>query len=219
MSEVTDFETQVSIIKAKRNVEQDAEEVGTIYRSMFTSAGIDTLDPEKFKEFLRFKGRRGEGNRHWISIQRHSGRLTADLPLLKKALQILVEESEPIADRIDRARATRIRGLGRAVISAILLVAYPTRYGVYNAISQAGLRKIVKFPENFRSLSLGKQYDYVNQRLCELAARYNISLWGLDFALGGLVPGSERRRKEYDYPLAFGNWREYIDVTSKKSRP
>jgi hypothetical protein len=217
MSEQSEFERQVSIVKAKPNIEQDAQEVGAMYRSMFTPEGIASIDPERFKEFLCFKGLRFEGNRHWRDIQRHSGQLTADLPLLKRALQILVDENKPIADRIDEARGTGIRGLGQAVISAILQVAYPTKYGVYNRISVAGLTRLVKFPDDFGSRSLGSQYDYVNQQLKELGTRYDISLWALDVALGEMAPGSGRRKKGRDYPLAFNNWREYIGFTSRKS--
>ena len=48
-------------------------------------------------------------------------------------------------------------GLGKAVISAILQVTYPTEYGVYNNVSSAGLLKIGMHPSvpGFDSLTTG----------------------------------------------------------------
>ena len=107
---------------------------------MFTREGISALYSDKFKAFLTYKK-----NRRWIGIHRHSGQLTADLPLLKKALAVLVDENKPISARIDEARGM-IRGLGKAVISAILAVAYPAKYGVYNERSVKGLQNIEMYP-------------------------------------------------------------------------
>ena len=198
MQEQAEFERTVANVKAKAHIEQDAQEVRWKYGPMFTPEGIASLDPEKFRAFLRIKE-----NRHWISINRHSGELTSDLDSLKRALLILVDESRPVSDRIDDARKL-VKGLGKAVISAILIVTFPTKYGVYNNVSKAGLSRIGMFPGTvdpaWRSLSSGRHYEQVNQVLNKLSREYGVSLWTLDFVLGELAPKSERRKRHH-YPM------------------
>jgi hypothetical protein len=179
-----EFERVVARIKADVSIEQTAREVQAKYGPMFTPAGVASLNSEKFKEFLRY-----EGNKHWSRLNLFSGRLTADLSLLRQALGILVDERKRISDRIDEARAT-VDGLGKARFSAILLVAFPAKYGVYNSISDKALEKIGMHPResvpNFDSLSAGAQYERVNQVLKELSEKYDISYWSLDTVLGVL---------------------------------
>jgi hypothetical protein len=193
-----DFASILAKVKAKAHIEQDAKEVGWKYGPMFTPEGIASLDPERFKAFLRFKE-----NRHWISINRHSGELTSDMARLKEALLILIDESRPISERIDDARKL-VKGLGKAVISAILIVTFPTKYGVYNDISKAALTRIGIFPgtsnPEWTSLSSGKHYEQVNQILLKLSKEHGISLWSLDFVLGQVAPRSPRRRRTA-YPM------------------
>jgi len=108
---------------------------------------------------------------------------------------LLVDESKPIAGRIDDSRRMMSgRGLGKAVISAILIVAHPDTCGVYNNKSVDGLKKIGKYPgaenPNFEALTTGKRYEQVNHVLNELGANYGIGLWALDWVLGTLgTPG------------------------------
>lgn len=200
MQRQAEFESIVAKVRPNAGFEQDAEQVRAKYGPMFTPAGISELDPEKFRAFLRF-----DENHHWTGINRWSGKLTADLPLLKKALLVLVDETKPISARIDEARRT-IGGLGRAAISAILQVAYPTKYGVYNTVSGDALKQLGLHPRKsvsgFDSLSLGKRYEYANRVLLDLAKQYDISLWTLDFVLGVLVhqKGSEAQVLAHEIP-------------------
>lgn len=185
----TEFESLVAKEKADPSVEQTAQEVRAKFGAMFTPEGSASLDIEKFKAFLR-----PSENHHWSQLNRHSGELTANPSLLRKVVGVLVDEDKPISDRIDEAQRLMrgVPGLGRATITAILQVAYPKKYGVYNHTSSEGLRKIGMHPENsvprFGSLSLGKQYERINHVLSELSASYGLSLWALDRVWGGLPP-------------------------------
>jgi hypothetical protein len=116
-----EFESALAGVKQDPQPEANAREVIAKYGPMLTPEGIDGLDPEMFKAFLRF-----DENRHWTAIHRYGGRLTSNLPSLKEALRILVEEGKPISERIDNARQTVGRGIGKALVSAILLVARST---------------------------------------------------------------------------------------------
>jgi Endonuclease NucS len=185
-----EFESALAGVKQDPQPEANAREVIAKYGPMLTPEGIDGLDPEMFKAFLRF-----DENRHWTAIHRYGGRLTSNLPSLKEALRILVEEGKPISERIDNARQTVGRGIGKALVSAILLVAHPSKYGVYNQLSEAGLKRIGMFPgdsvPDFDDLSVGRRYELVNAVLTELSRKYEVSLWSLDTVLGELGSGEE----------------------------
>lgn len=178
------FELLVEKVKQDPSIRRNEQEVRAKYGPMLAPGGIATLDPDQFKAYLTMAE-----NRHWKNINRHSGRLTKDLPLLRRSLGVLVDETKPVWDRIDEARKlTQGRGLGRAVISAVLILRFPDTCGVYNTVSVKGLKEIGKYAGDrdpgFNSLSLGQQYRYVNQDLNELSAKHSISLWALDHVWG-----------------------------------
>ena len=106
------------------------------------------------------------------------------MPALRNALRLLLDESQPIGERLDRLirpeGANLIRGLDQAVITPILLVVYPNRYGVWNTISEAAMRQLGLWPSSERGSSFGEQYEIVNQVLNETAATLEIDLWTLD---------------------------------------
>lgn len=187
-------ERLIAAVKLDPNIEQNARDVRAKYGPMFTAEGISNLDPEKFRAFLTYKE-----NKHWTGLQQVSAKLTADLPLLKRALSVLVDTSKSISSRIDEAREI-VQGLGKARISAILVVAFPDDFGVYNSASDAALEKIGVHPRSnhpkFDSLTTGDQYVLFNQVLSELRAKYDISYWSLDWVMGQLAddesPGSLR---------------------------
>jgi hypothetical protein len=176
------FESLIARKRDEVGMELRAQDVRDEFGPMFTREGIATLDPEQFREFLTYRG-----NRHWKNINRHSGQLVADLPLLKETLLVLIDENRPIAERINEAHEM-LPGLGKAAISAILQVKFPTKYGVFNDVSDKGLRLVGMHPvaENakFDGLTLGEQYELVNAVLTKLSAKYDISLWALDTVWG-----------------------------------
>jgi hypothetical protein len=176
------FEGLIARKKDEVGMEIRAQDVRDEFGPMFTREGIATLDPEQFQAFLTLKG-----NRHWKNINRHSGQLVEDLPLLKETLLVLTDENRPIAERIDKAHEM-LPGLGKAAISAILQVTFPAKYGVYNEVSDKGLRRVGMHPvaENpgFDGLTLGEQYELINAVLTRLSAKYDITLWALDHVWG-----------------------------------
>ena len=62
---------------------------------------------------------------------------------LRECLAVLLDESRPIEKRLDvivpKGKPPFIGGLGRAVITPILMCVYPVKYSVYNRISNQGL--------------------------------------------------------------------------------
>ncbi|MGD0517539.1 MAG: hypothetical protein ABSA26_08395, partial [Thermoguttaceae bacterium] len=154
-------------------------EVISKYGPIFALQNLDNLTAEEFRSFLLFRN-----NHHWDSLHRQGGLMTADMGRLRKALKILVNESIPIRSRLDQIRPNSqegmVKGLGRAVITAILQVEYPDKYGVVNNTAESGMKALGLWPERERGASFGERYETVNQILVELAQKMGVDLWTLD---------------------------------------
>lgn len=148
------------------------EEVLARYGLIFSPKNIPQITEGEFQSFLRFPN-----NRHWSSLERTASRATEDMEALRDMLSRLLDESIPIAQRVEDTFG-RVRGLGKAVLTAILLVVYPDKYGVWNGTSEAGLKAAGLFPQG-RALD-GARYEQINDILKNLAAELGTDLWTLD---------------------------------------
>ncbi|MGC9947172.1 MAG: endonuclease NucS domain-containing protein [Bryobacteraceae bacterium] len=158
--------------------EAKAEVVGK-YGEIFSPQHIPTLTQDEFRSFLLFKN-----NRHWDNLQRQGPQMTADMPALRRALTILVDESRPVRQRLDQLRPhggePMVKFLGRAVITAILLVRQPERYGIVNNIAEIGMERLGVWPSFPPRASLGGKHDLINTVLLKLAGEIPTDLWTLD---------------------------------------
>jgi hypothetical protein len=162
------------------------EQVLARFGPVFSLEHIPQLAEEEVKAFLRF-----ENNRHWTGLHRQGNRICADMDRLREVLVHLLDETQPLAERLNHAVNT-VHGLGKGTVTAILLVAYPNRYGVWNNTSEAALRGLGVWPEFERGTSFGQRYEQVNAVLQALARELEIDLWTLDsilFLLGEGEPG------------------------------
>lgn len=162
--------------------ESERQVVGR-YGKVFDSANLKHLTKEDFKSFLLIKN-----NLHWEGIHRQENLITADMPKLIKFLQYVLNEDLPLKERLDTEFTNKggywIKGIGRAVITPILLVAYPSKYGVWNSKSESALKKLGLFPRFLPKDTFGDRYAKVNQVLLELSQKYELTLWQLDGILG-----------------------------------
>ncbi|MFA6372752.1 MAG: hypothetical protein WCW68_09010 [Methanothrix sp.] len=110
------------------------------YMMIFLMDHLPYLTEDEFRSFLSF-----DKNRHWKGLHRHGPKICANMEQLHKALIGFVDESGPIENRIDEAWDL-VPGMGRAIITAILLVTHPTKYGVWNRISEEGLNVLELWP-------------------------------------------------------------------------
>ncbi|PIY71771.1 hypothetical protein COY87_04440 [Candidatus Roizmanbacteria bacterium CG_4_10_14_0_8_um_filter_33_9] len=176
------------IISEKANdpwwLESEKKVVGK-YGKMFDPANLDQLTKEDFKSFLLIKN-----NLHWEGIHRQSNLVTSDMEALKRCLKNLLDEKIPIRKRLGQVFNVKgrgeyvIKGLGKAVITPILLVVYPTKYGVWNTRSETALKKLNLFPKFLPKDSFADKYLRVNDIILDLAQKYNITLWQLDGIFG-----------------------------------
>jgi hypothetical protein len=149
------------------------DEVLARYSPVFQPDTIDTIDEDVLRSFLYI-----ENNRHWSGLNRQVNRVCGDMPTTRAALAHLVDETRPIADRMQPV--TDIKGMGKGIITAILHVAYPDKYGVWNNTSHDGLVELGLLPQTPRGASFGERYAAVNEVLLRLANALDVDLWTLD---------------------------------------
>lgn len=155
------------------------------YGKLFNPKNLDRLTKEDFKSFLLIKN-----NLHWEGIHRQGNMITSNMDVLINCLKQLLNENLPLKERLDQIFNVKgrgeyaIRGLGKAVITPILLVVYPNKYGVWNTRSEDALKKLNLFPEFSRKDTFADKYMKINSLLNELAEKHSISLWQLDGIFG-----------------------------------
>jgi len=160
------------------------------FQPRFTQERVKTISADEFREFLVFKN-----NQHWIALQRGGPAITENLPLLRQALQDLLDEHKPVGERLDNLipkQGARVKRLGKAILTPILLVAHPEAYGVWNEVSEQALKKLDIMPDVGKDRRVGVRYEAINGLLLELAAKVGVDLWTLDALLWRVVsPASQ----------------------------
>jgi len=174
------------VVKNPKRLEEEKQVIER-YGNLFHPSNLDKLTKEDFKSFLLIRN-----NRHWDGIHRQSNMLTTDMNKLRAALKILLNENKPIKDRLDilfpKKGENYIKGLGRAIITPILLMVYPNKYGVFNSKSEEGLKNIDMLPDMSRK-SFAERYLTVNEELLQIAGDYSLTLWQLDEIIGWIATG------------------------------
>lgn len=174
------------ILNNPRRLREEGEVIKK-YGVMFHPTNLDNLTKEGFKSFLLLKN-----NKHWDGIHRQGNIITADMNKLKNALKILLDDKKDIKEGLDFLfppnKSNYIKGLGRAIVTPVLLVVYPDKYGVYNSKSEEGLKNLGLLPE-LKGKSFAEKYTEINRILNELAPRYKVTLWQLDELVGWMATG------------------------------
>jgi hypothetical protein len=165
---------QLQATEELAKVARERDQVLARFQPIFAEEHLPQLRQDEFHAFLLL-----ENNCHWSGLQRHSPKMCADMAVLRDALGGLINESQPVGERIDQAVAA-VRGMGKAVATAILLVVFPDRYGVWNSTSEGGLKALNLWPRFDRGESLGSRYVKVNEILNRLAGDLQVDLWTLD---------------------------------------
>lgn len=149
------------------------------YQAIFAPERLNALTADDFRSFLSFKN-----NQHWMALQRLGPAITADMKRLRSALRVLFDEQQPIVERLNYLVPPQgpayVPRLNRAVLTPLLLVAHPDRYGVWNQVSEAGLRELGVWPDMDRNLPFGEKYVTVNSVIVALAEATGVDLWTLD---------------------------------------
>ena len=156
---------------------QGREEVFSRYQPIFHPDNVGDISADDFKSFLNFSN-----NHHWKSIHRGSNISTQDMKLLREALSLLVDEKQPIQTRLNKLiskKGALVPRLGRAVLTPILMVVYPEKYGVWNTVSEGGMINTGVWPEIDEKEPFGDRYFEVNEVLTNLSREIGTDLWTL----------------------------------------
>lgn len=156
-----------------RDIQDARDQVYARYQPAFQPNEIKNIDEEVLRSFLYF-----ENNRHWSGLARQVNRISADMVATRSALAKLVDEALPLAERMQPVIA--IKGMGKGIVTAILHVAYPERYGVWNNTSHYGLEVLGLMPALPRGTTFGERYAAINAVLLALAEALSVDLWTLD---------------------------------------
>lgn len=162
-----------------RQMVQDGAAVHREYGQLFSPQNLGRMTAEDFKGFLLY-----ENNRHWWGIHRHQAKLVSNMTRLRDVFRGLLDEGRDIADRVDWLEGVHgpkpLPGLGPAVYTPVLHVVYPDRYGVWNSVSEAAMRRLGVWPEFPWGATVGQRYQLMNQAITGVVERLGVDRWTLD---------------------------------------
>jgi thermostable 8-oxoguanine DNA glycosylase len=168
------------------------DEVLARYQPIFSPENIGIIAKEDFRSFLVPKN-----NKHWYGLQRRGSIMTENMDKLREALKILVDESVPVQQRLDiilSPKRPKVKGLGPAVVTAILLIDFPESYGAMNNISLKGADKLGLMPKFIGSETFGERYLEFNEMLLTVSHQLGVDLWIMDM-LWYMVLGKDHWKK------------------------
>jgi len=160
--------------KTYREIVEPKDEVFARFQPVFSPQHIPQITGDEFKSFLLV-----DNNRHWTGLHRQGNRICSDMPRLREALSILVDESRPVDERLDLVTEA-VSGVGKNIATAILIVMKPDKYGVWNNRSEANMKRLGIWPDFKRGEPFGRRYVQVNQILLQLRDALDTDLWTLD---------------------------------------
>ena len=178
VNELKRIEISVTNNEEIQDILNARDEVIGRYGKMFNPDNIEHLSAEDFYGFLHFKN-----NKHWGGLYRGGKQLTRVMEDVRSTLKVILDKDLPLAQRIDHAYPkgkTRLNGMGKALLTAILTVVYPKSCSVWNTTSEAGLKKLNVWPDFERGETIGSKYDKINKIILDLSTRTGIDLWMLD---------------------------------------
>jgi hypothetical protein len=134
---------------------------------------LSTSDQELTKAFIEYY-KTGAGRHRFVNI--HRGRIIRNINKLRAMLTFLLDEKEELGKRIDEVLAGEyhIRGVGKALVSSLLLDFNPTRYVVWNDVVTNGLRGLGRYPKTERGETAGRTYKGIlreTERIRRLAPK------------------------------------------------
>jgi len=178
-----------AILKAAQAGDETVAEISAVlnahdlvvprYQEVFAVEKLDELTEEEFRAFLYFRN-----NRHWVSLQRLGPAVCEDMARLRTALGILLDESRPIRERLDEMVPVRgpafVPRLSKAILTPILMICHPDKYGVWNQMSEGAMKSYDIWPDFGRGLPFGQRYEKVNDVLLRMRDALGVDLWTLD---------------------------------------
>ncbi len=159
---------------AFKEMDEARDQVFAVYQPVFSRENINAITEEQFKSFLLM-----ENNKHWTGLHRQGHRICADMKKLRKALDDLLDDAQELPQRLNAA-VDAVKGMGKNIATAILFVAFPDKYGVWNNKSEAVMQELGLWPDFERGLSFGEKYVRINKVLNRVKDDLGTDLWNVD---------------------------------------
>jgi len=147
------------------------------FRNRFSQNKLVSLEKlcEDFRQFLYFKN-----NLSWTTLYRSGMAALSNPERLWKLITYIQDESITIQNRVTGALEGKYytRGIGTNILTALLHVFGPDKYGVWNSRTVDTLNLIKRKPE--ASSDMGRKYLAINRELIKLCAELDADLTTID---------------------------------------
>lgn len=198
---------------AKRPREREEQRAALeYYGNYFKPENLSSITQDGFKKFLLLKN-----NKHWSGIHRQP-QIYEDMDRLRDCLGILLDESKPIEKRLDtimpKGKTPFVPGLGRAVLTPILMCVYPDKYSVYNRISDDGLKMLGRNTINDAD-PFSRRYLSLNAACLQLSNEIKQPLYLIDSMFSLMVQGGESPLNTL--PVTEGTGESVLDGAEKEA--
>jgi hypothetical protein len=161
------------------------------YSKYFAFDNLEHVTSDGFKDFLQYKH-----NKHWNGIFYYP--VYRDMDRLRQCLRVLLNEADSIETRLDRivpkGGPPFIKGLNRAVLTAVLMCAHPDKYAVYNRKSDEALT-LLSLNEAKAKDSFAKRYLAINSACHEIGKSIGQPLHLVDHMFALVLDDVERTSK------------------------
>lgn len=160
-----------------KQIQQAHTEVDAEFQPHFLPENLPQLSRDKLHDFTLLSN-----NQHWSGLQRKVKYLD-HMDQTRDALQELLDESIPIEQRLNSLIPNwkaRVPNLGKGVLTPILMVVYPDKYGVWNGTTEGVMKELGLWPQFEWGATIGERYHLINLTLLRLANDLQVDLWTLD---------------------------------------
>ena len=156
------------------------------YSQIFNLKTIQDMTWEQLYGFTLWRN-----NKHWTNLHRGNSKLKNSFEEVKGAIRQLLNEDISITDRLNLTIPSEAKykaeGLGPAIVTAILTVAFPDKYMVFNNTVIAAINALQEMGEidtglgEIKKYKFTEQYEPLNRLVVRIAKKYGLSLWQIDW--------------------------------------
>ncbi|MDI3502692.1 MAG: hypothetical protein PWR09_817, partial [Archaeoglobi archaeon] len=179
-----------------KDVEERYEErkkVLRMFQQMFSEEGLKEMENKDVFLFLGSRFMRWS----WTDLSVNKWEFVEKIDEFKRLIRYMRDETIPVEERIENAlKKFKIRNLTPCILSGILFVLHPEKYGVWSSDNERALRLLGRLPK--LTGRVGEDYKRINEKFHELAEELDVDLLKLDMFLSYVANREDiiKREKE-----------------------
>ncbi len=186
--------------RAKKDAEfqmvvSSKDEVIAKYQPIFQYENIRKLDRKVFCEFLKF-----ENNKQLKSYDKLAKEITKDIYELRQVFKGFLDRSKNRFDRFEYAfpnEKQKIKGLDKNVLTTILQITEPDKYGIWSASAEYVIKEFDLWPDGGDTVLL--KHILVNLMLGSLSEELVIDKWTLNALFEFIYREEIQKSNEVDF--------------------